>query len=224
MSGSLDVGDVVRRVFAIYVDQAPILFPAAAVVFVIEAIVAALLVDAAPGLVIVALVLNLLAYSVFTGMVVELVADVQSGRRDASAGQLLRAVRPVLGELVVVGVVTAIGEAVGFLLLLVPGLVLLTLWAVAAPVVVIEHPGGLRALDRSRELVRGNGWTVFAVIVLFALLVFAVGGTIEYLAASAGAAVSLVAQVVVSVLTLPLLSLASAVLYFRLRELQQAPA
>ena len=36
--------------------------------------------------------IDLVAVTLFTGMVVELVADVQDGRRDASPGQLLRAV------------------------------------------------------------------------------------------------------------------------------------
>ncbi len=169
------------------------------------------------------LALDLVAASLFTGMIAELVADLQDGRRDASAGQLLRAVRPVLGELLLVSIVAGVGEAVGFILI-VPGLILLTLWAVAAPVVVVEHPGGLRALDRSRELVRGHGWAVFGVIILFALLVLIVGGTIEILAASAGSVAALVAEVAVSVLTLPLLSIASAVLYFQLREIQQPVA
>ncbi len=223
MTASLDVGNVVRRVFAIYVDQAPILFPAAAVVFVVEAAAAAAVLSAAPGLAILVLALDLVATSLFTGMIAELVADLENGRRDASAGQLLRAVGPALGELILVSVVSGIGEAIGFILI-VPGLILLTLWAVAAPVVVIEHPGGLRALDRSRELVRGNGWRVFGVIVLFALLVLVVGGTIEIIAASAGSIPALIADVAVSVLTLPLLSLASAVLYFQLHALQQPVA
>ena len=104
-------------------------------------------------------------------MVVELVSDVQDGQRDASAGQLLRAVTPVLGKLILVGIVAGIGIAIGFVLIVVPGLILATLWSVAAPVVVLERPAGLRALGRSRELVRGNGWNVFAVILLLVILV-----------------------------------------------------
>src|ERR1700722_5314916 len=91
----LDVGAVIRRVFDIYVDQAPVLLPASAVVFVITGIVTALLVAAASGLALVALLLSLVATTLFTGMVVELVSDVQDGRRDHSAVKLLQAVTPV---------------------------------------------------------------------------------------------------------------------------------
>ena len=82
MTDRLDVGAVIRRVFDIYVDQAPVLLPASAVVFVITGIVTALLVAAASGLALVALLLSLVATTLFTGMVVELVADIQDGRRE----------------------------------------------------------------------------------------------------------------------------------------------
>ncbi len=81
----------------IYVDQSSVLMPAAAVVFVIGD-PRPLLIAAPRLLALVALIISLVATTLFTGMVVELVADVQDGRRDASAGQLLRAASPVLGS------------------------------------------------------------------------------------------------------------------------------
>jgi len=218
MQPRLDVGGVIRRVFSIYVDQASVLMPAAAVVFVFTGIIAGLLVVASPGLALLAFAIIIVASNVFTGMVVELVADVQDGRRDATAGQLLRAVSPVLGQLILVGIVVAIGVVVGFVLIIIPGLILLTIWSLAAPVVVLEHPGVFAALTRSRELVRGNGWQVFGVIVLLEILVGVVGFIIEAAAASAGSGAGLVARVVVGVLTAPLTALAASVMYFDLRR------
>ena len=98
----------------------------------------------------------LVGTTLFTGMVVELVADVQDGRRDATAGQLLDAATPVLGQLILVGLVAGIATAIGLVLFIVPGLILITIWSVAAPVVVLERPDGLRALRRSRELVQAT--------------------------------------------------------------------
>ena len=146
MTERLDVGGVIRRVFDIYVEQASVLLPASAVVFVITGIVSALLVAAAPGLAVLALLLSLVAGTLFTGMVVELVADIQDGRRDHSPGELLRSATPVLGQLILVGIVAAIGIVIGFFLIIVPGLILLTIWSVAAPVVVLERPGVFAAL------------------------------------------------------------------------------
>lgn len=212
------MGGIIRRTFQIYVDQASVLMPAAAVVFVISGILGVLLIAASKGLAFVALVITLVATTLFTGMVVELVADIQDGRRDASAGQLLRAVTPVLGQLILVGIVAGIGILIGFILIVIPGLILATLWSVAAPVVVLERPGGLRALGRSRELVRGNAWNVFAVILLLVILVGVVGSGIEVAADAAGNGVGLVVRVVVGILTAPISALAAAVLYFELRK------
>jgi hypothetical protein len=217
MSQKLDIGGVIRSVFDIYVDQASVLMPAAAVVFVITGIVREVLVAAGPGTALLAELISLIAGTLFTGMIVELVADVQDGRRDATPGQLLRAVTPVLGQLVLVGILAGVGVVIGFVLLVLPGLILLTLWSVAAPVVVLEHPGAVAALRRSRELVRGNGWQVFGVILALDLLVGVAAGVLDLVAASAGTGVGIVVVVVVGVLTAPVSALASAVLYFRLR-------
>ena len=55
-SDRLDVGAVISRVWSIYVDQASVLMPAAAVVFVVTGIISALLVLASPALALVAVV------------------------------------------------------------------------------------------------------------------------------------------------------------------------
>jgi len=217
MSPSLNAGAVIRRVLDIYVDQAPVLMPAAAVVFVVTGIVSEVLIAAAPALGLVSLILSLVATTLFTGMIVELVADVQDGRRDASVRGLLQAATPVLGELLLVAIVAGAGVVLGFVLLIVPGLVLITIWSVAAPVVVLERPGGLRALGRSRSLVRGNGWPVFVVILVLGILVVVLGAAIELAAESAGSGLGVVARVLIGVLTAPLSALAAAVLYFELR-------
>ncbi len=224
MQARLDVGGVIRRVFDIYVDQASVLMPAAAAVFVFTGIISALLVAASPALALVAVIISLVAITVFTGMVVELVADIQDGRRDASAGQLLRAVTPVLGQLILVGIVADIGIVIGFILIIVPGLILITIWSVVAPVVVLEHPGVFAALRRSRELVRGNGWQVFGVILLLYIVVGVVAFIIEGVAASAGSGVGIVVRVIVGVLTAPLAALAASVLYFELRGVSASEA
>jgi hypothetical protein len=91
------------------------------------------------------------------------------------------------------------------------------LWFVVAPVIVLERPPGLRALGRSSELVRGNAWRVFGVILVLYILVALVSLAIEFGADSAGTGVGIVVTVVVSVLSAPLAALAAAVVYFELR-------
>lgn len=218
MQRRLDVGGVIRRVWSIYVEEAAVLMPAAAAVFVVAGIVAALLAASGSLLgLLVAEILVIVAGMLFTGMVVELVADVQDGRRDSSPGQLLRAVTPVLGQLILVGLVASIAIVIGLFAIVVPGLILITIWSVFVPVIVLERAPGLSALGRSRELVRGNGWQVFGVLFVLFVLVGLLSVVIEGAAASAGTGVGIVVRVVVGVLSAPFGALASAVLYFDLR-------
>jgi hypothetical protein len=217
MKRSIDIGSVISRTFSIYVDQASVLLPAAAVVFVVIGIISALLIVIAPVLVILAFVVILVGTTLFTGMVVELVADVQDGRRDATVGQLLQAATPVIGQLILVGIIAGIGILIGFVLIIIPGLILITIWSVAAPVVVLERPGAFRALGRSRELVRGNGWQVFGVIVVLVIGVGIVAAIIEGIGDSGGTGVGIVVRVIVQIFTAPLSALAASVLYFELR-------
>jgi hypothetical protein len=220
MQARLDIGGVVRRVWRIYVDQAPVLMPAAAVVFVVSGIFSAVLAatGSLPALLL-ALVISLVAGTLFTGMVVELVADVQDGRRDSSPGQLLRAAMPVMGQLILVGVVAGVAIVIGFIVFVIPGLILITVWFVFAPVIVLEHPPGLGALKRSRELVRGSAWQVFGVVFVLFVAVAVVSGLLDAAAESAGTGVGIVVRVVIGVLTAPISALAAAVVYFDLRRL-----
>jgi len=223
MNRSIDIGSVISRTFRIYADQAAVLLPAAAVVFVAIGIIAALLVVIAPVLGIIAFVVILIGTTLYTGMVVELVADVQDGRRDATVGQLLQAATPVIGQLILVGIIAGIGILIGFILIIIPGLILITIWSVAAPVVVLERPGAFKALGRSRELVRGNGWQVFGVIVVLVIGVRIVAGIIEAIGDAGGTGVGIVVRVIVEILLAPLSALAASVLYFELRGPTAAP-
>jgi hypothetical protein len=164
------------------------------------------------------LAVSVVAGTLYQGMVVGLVKDVQDGRRDSSVQDLLDAAWPVVLPLIGVGILAGIAIGIGFLLLVVPGLILLTIWAVVAPVIVVERSGVMNSFGRSRELVRGNGWQVFGVIFVVFLITFIVG--LVFGAIGAGISDSLGMQIVVnliaSTVTAPIAALAAATIYFRL--------
>ena len=62
-----------------------------------------------------------------------------------------------------VGAFAGLCIGVGFLLVLVPGMLVMTIWSVIVPVILVEGKG-FAALERSRELIQGNGWSVFPVV------------------------------------------------------------
>ena len=221
MTGQVNTGRVVREVFNIYRDQAAVLLPAALVVFAIEGLIRGLLTAASPILAILGFIVSLTAVGLYRGMVVQLVADLQDGRRDSSVGDLFRSVVPVLVPLILASLLFGLGVGIGLVLLIVPGLILATIWAVVSPVVVLERPGVIAAFERSRKLVRGNAGPVFGVIVVFVLIFVVVALILSAIGAALGPVGTIVAGIISSVLTAPLLGLAGTVLYF---ELRGAPA
>ena len=113
---------------------------------------------------------------------------------------------------------------VGLILFIVPGLIILTIWSVASPVVVVENPGVFAALGRSRELVRGNGWQVFGVIVAIFAIILVVSIVIGSIGAIGDSFVLFfLVQLLLNVALAPIYALAAAVLYFALRSAHGQP-
>jgi hypothetical protein len=227
MNAKLDVARVFERIFEIYRDQFTLLIPAALVVFVPVAIISGLVYAGDTGILgaLIVAAIGTIATYWFQGMVVEAARDILDGRRDHTVGSLVRAAVPVIGPLVVAGILAGIAIGIGLLLLIVPGLFLLTIWAVLAPVIVVERKDAMSSFGRSRELVRGHGWQVFGVIVILFLLQFLVTGVIQALANSVADSVVgySVADLIVRLLVAPLSALAAAVLFFELKNIRGEP-
>ncbi len=112
---------------------------------------------------------------------------------------------------------SAIG--LGLLLLIIPGLVLLTWWAVIVPVIVLERVAAFDSFSRSRELVRGWDFKVFGVIVLEALLLIAVTLILGLVMAPLPDGLqAFVSNILSGSVTGPFSALISTLLYFRLKE------
>lgn len=206
-------GGVVARIWQIYRSQFPVLFGLGAILFAIQFVVFLLLsTSAAFPLAALFWALSVL----YQGMVVKLVQDIQDGRRDHSVVQLLRSVEPVFWQLLAVSLLFGLGVGVGFVFLIVPGLILMVMWAVVAPVTLLERPGIFAAFRRSRELVRGNGWNVFGVYVLVFVAVAIVSVLAGIASDSLGAVGRALVQWVVNSAVAPLTALSASVLYFAL--------
>jgi hypothetical protein len=204
---------VVARIWEIYRHQFVVLAGTALILYAIQLVINLLLGSSA------SLALTILFFALailYQGMVVQLVQDVQDGRRDHSVGDLIRGVEPVFWPLVAVSILAGLGLAIGFILLIIPGLILMVLWSVVAPVIVLERPGVFAAFGRSRELVRGNGWNVFAVIVIVFLAVAVISAAAGLATGSLGSVGRSVVQWAVNAALAPVTALSASVLYFAL--------
>lgn len=202
-------GSVIGRAWEIYQRQFATLFGAAALVSLLT-LLAGLLIGRFSGLV--SLVLDLF----FTGAVVNLVKDLEDGRRDEELSALFAGVTPVFWALLGVSILAAIGIGIGLVLVLIPGLILITIWAVVIPVCVLERPGVFASFGRSRALVRGHGWPVFGTILIAWLIAVGIAIAGAVIAAPLGDGGRSIVSWVITALTMPLSALVMSVLYFRL--------
>lgn len=222
----VSVGDVIGETFSVYSQNLGPLLGSAIVVFAVVGLVAGLL-QGTGGVVLglLAAVIRLAGHALYTGFVVNLVSDVRDGRRDQSVGDLFSAAAPAIVALAVFGILFAIGVGIGFVLLVVPGLILITFWSLGAPAIVVERIGPLAAFGRSWRLVRGAAWSVFGTLLVVLLIVIAIGVVLGAIATPIGdgEAATVVASIVSAAITAPIFSIAVSVLYFELREPQAPP-
>jgi hypothetical protein len=174
----VQIGEVLGEAWDLYKRFLKPFVLTALVVFVVLDLISALAVVAAgdsKGAAvlwgIIAAVIGVVGYFWVQGALVELVRDVRDGRMDRSIGETYRTVQPRLPALIVAGILAAIGIGIGFVLLIIPGLFLLTIWSMLAPVIVLEGRSAGESFTRSREIVRGHGWTIFALIIITFLIV-----------------------------------------------------
>jgi len=157
------------------------------------------------------------------GALVEAVQDVRDGRQDLTIGELFRRVQPRLPAIISAGILAAIGIFIGLILLIVPGLFLLTIWSLIIPVIVLEGKSAGESFARSRELVRGNGWNVFGVIVLTLLAVIAASIVVGLLTFWLPDGVDTFASDVISnTIVIPFVAVAWTLMYFTLARPETA--
>jgi len=148
------------------------------------------------------------------------------GRRVTFGESLATAFRALL-PLIGLTILWALGIGLGFVLLLVPGIILLLVWAVAVPALVVERQGIVAAFRRSAELTKGAKWKIFGLLLvllcvywLLSLLISAVGlGMYGATSAAGGITIAnLIGSVVVSTVFNTLWGTIQPSLYVELRE------
>jgi hypothetical protein len=91
-----------------------------------------------------------------------------NGRRVVLGDSLrvgLRNCLPLIG----LAILTGLGVAIGFVLVIIPGFILMVMWSVAVPAKVVEKVGVFHAFTRSRDLTRGRRWPIFGLFVIYAI-------------------------------------------------------
>lgn len=228
----LDFGATFSKVFDLYSKHAaPLLMWAAAVQVVIALVMAVMFtailgganVGAAIVLVALGIAIAFVASFILSGAYIVGLDEVERGGAFPAFGDAWAKVKVRLGALIVTSLIAGIGILIGAILLIIPALVLMTWWAIAAPVVMLEDKTGFDALGRSRELVRGNGWTVFGLIVVVNLVAGIasniIGGIVGAVLGGSETFLGMFgSQFVSGTLIAPISALLSVVIYHSLRS------
>lgn len=221
----MSVGGILGESWKLYTRFFKRFFVLAVIVYLIVNLLNALVATAFGHGVGIAVLLALVSMAVslvgtfwLQGALVFAVDDVRDGRIDNTVSQVFERVRPYLGTLILAGILAALGIAVGLVLLIVPGLILLTWWCLIVPVIVLEGKSFGESFGRSRDLVRGHGWTVFGVVVITAILTAIASGIIQSIFSFLGSFLRYwIGGAIASAVVGPFFAVALTLMYFALR-------
>ncbi len=117
----------------------------------------------------VGLIVGGIAYLVLVGAAqaatIFAVSDLYLGRA-ASARDSYRRVGAKFFRVLLVLLIVGLSVGVGFVLLIVPGFILLCRTAVSVPASMLEDTRPIASIERSMELTKGHGWQIFLIFLL----------------------------------------------------------
>jgi hypothetical protein len=184
----LSFGEILDRGFRLVRDHVVLLGAPAAVIYVPTSLVLSSLapeVAAEPADLIpvaasfgVLFVLSLLAVPVLWAAITHAIGESYLGR-PVTIGEALRAGVDVFLPLIGTWILAYLAILGGFLLFIVPGIYLTLAFLLVMQVMVLERRFGVRALGRSRELMRGYMLRGFGIVLVGALLVSLLSSGIE---------------------------------------------
>jgi hypothetical protein len=122
---------------------------------------------------------NSVGSTLLAGVLDRTVAEHQHGHEPLTLRDVVHGLPWV--ALIVADLLVGFVRALGFLLLIVPGIVAVTLTAIVGPVVINEHCGPVRAIRRSAQLVWSRFWIVLLAVTIPLLLESGLSEGLEHL-------------------------------------------
>jgi hypothetical protein len=187
------------------------------VIYVVTAILVALLSLGGIAGALIGAVISFAATYVVQASLIKAVQDVRDGRVDLDLGETVRAAGPYILPVIGASILAGIGIAIGFILLIVPGLILLTYWSLIVPFIVLEGAGVFDSFGRSMRTVRGYAWRVFGTYVLVFLILIAFAIVLGFILLLLPLWLrSFVNSILSGTLIAPFLALVATLIYYRL--------
>jgi hypothetical protein len=120
------------------------------------------------------------------------------------------------GSVLWISILVGLVVGIGFILLIIPGIIFLTMLAVTIPALIVEDQRGTSAMGRSWNLVKGHFWHVLGTIVVAALITGVVGAILGLLGGS-NWFLQWIFGSIAQIITAPFAALVTVLLYVDLR-------
>jgi hypothetical protein len=175
-----------------------------------------------------ALVQFLFVRPLLTAAIARASAEAYLGNR-VLVGPTLRFALTRVHSILWISILSSLAALLGFVLLIVPGIIVLVRFAFGSTVLIVERRKGSKALGRSWRLAKGHFWKLFGAFILAFLMAGVVASVLSIPANLAFAAIgpsgwpiAAVGDSLAAVLTQPFTTLITILLYFDLRIRKEA--
>lgn len=119
------------------------------------------------------ILLGILVSLFLAGLTYEYIGLSLNGTGEIRADVVLKAFLRNIGKYVLAGLIILFAVVAGYILCILPGVFVLIAFSLSFVVISIEKKGVLDAISRSKELISGNWWPTFGLVILVGLVQFA---------------------------------------------------
>lgn len=137
-----------------------------------------------------------------------------------SSTEVYQASKPWLGTVFLAALVSGVLVAIGFILLIIPGVILAVWFCMSAYVIVHENKSSIEALKTSRHLVKGRFWPVLARLLILIVIAIIISIIVSIISSTFGQTIRSFLNLVVSLFLTPFIIIYLERVY---RSLKQAP-
>ncbi len=167
--------------------------------------------------------LSVIVIPLVTALQVAIVQILGRGEQP-TVGDALRAASRRFPAAVAAVILYALGVAVGFVALIVPGIWLLVRWAFAAQAAVVDELDPVSALRRSAELVKDRWWRTFGMLVASGVIFALIGSLLTAILMTIdNGAIYVAGLIIVEAFVLSLTGIFGTLLFFDLRARRELP-
>jgi hypothetical protein len=211
---------VLAEAWAFYRRFAAHFLTIAFVLYLVTAIIVALLtVSAGATGYLVAAVIEFIAAFLVQAAMIKAVQDVRDGRADLSIGGTVSAAVPYILPVAGASLLAGVGIGIGLVVLIVPGLILLTYWSLIVPSIVVGESGALASFGRSWRTISGHFWQALGTYVVVFLIWIAFNIALGLILLAVPAVIrSFASSVIAGTLLAPFYALIVTLVYYRLSE------